>query len=262
MPGYELSRRSGTIGTPERPLSDLGLRSYLAYWVATLVRFFRKLLTVLPQGTSQIQTTGSPPDFSGRMLGNGASEGREDSISDSLSPTSSASSQNTANPNASKKKKKHKGWDGELPITYPSHPHSPSHPSYPHHPSSPHATAEADMIHIPPSLSAQKTFVVNGNEDGSAVMNVCVRCTLEDVGKATGLRVEDAAFALGEMGLLRRWGAAGSGSGSSSGVNSGGQGVGAGLEGYEIVVTRERVEQIAAERNVKHPCILMKHVLL
>lgn len=39
--GYELSRRAGKVGTPERPLSDLGLRSYLAYWISTLIRFFR-----------------------------------------------------------------------------------------------------------------------------------------------------------------------------------------------------------------------------
>ena len=45
--GYELSRRSGKIGTPERPLSDLGLRSYLTFWVSTLVRFFRCVISVL-----------------------------------------------------------------------------------------------------------------------------------------------------------------------------------------------------------------------
>lgn len=39
--GYELSRRAGKTGTPERPLSDLGLRSFLTYWIATLVQFFR-----------------------------------------------------------------------------------------------------------------------------------------------------------------------------------------------------------------------------
>jgi hypothetical protein len=41
--GYELSRRAGKLGTPERPLSDLGLRSYVAFWIAVLIRFFRTI---------------------------------------------------------------------------------------------------------------------------------------------------------------------------------------------------------------------------
>jgi len=50
---YELSRRAGKVGTPERPLSDLGLRSYLAYWIATIIRFLRRLLSVLPPSLTQ-----------------------------------------------------------------------------------------------------------------------------------------------------------------------------------------------------------------
>lgn len=35
---YHLSRSDDTPGTPERPLSDLGLKGYMAYWSAQLVR--------------------------------------------------------------------------------------------------------------------------------------------------------------------------------------------------------------------------------
>lgn len=45
-------RFSSTPGTPERPLSELGERGYLAFWTSTLVRYFRTVLE------SRFDTTG------------------------------------------------------------------------------------------------------------------------------------------------------------------------------------------------------------
>ncbi|KAG4968740.1 hypothetical protein JHK87_034391 [Glycine soja] len=39
---YELSKKEGKVGTPERPLSNLGLLSYIGYWTRVLLDILKK----------------------------------------------------------------------------------------------------------------------------------------------------------------------------------------------------------------------------
>jgi hypothetical protein len=97
-----------------------------------------------------------------------------------------------------------------------------------------------------PLFKSPRTFTTSQNLDGSATTHVVVKCTLADLARATNLRVEDAAFAMNECGLLRMRGK----NGSNVDVPD------------MIVVTREMVEQVARERGVKKACLILPHVLL
>ncbi|KAF5385612.1 hypothetical protein D9757_006804 [Collybiopsis confluens] len=272
---YELSRRAGKVGTPERPLSDLGLRSYLAFWVSTLVRFFRKLLEVMPvsnraissssnnSNNSIIITHGAPPDF--------RSPSRELSAVSAVSDEGGGvggvgrrgSSTSSFSSGMRRKKKRVKGWDGEV-------------------------SQEEDFVDdVDEKLAAFRTFVTTRNPDGSATVHLKVHCSLSDIAKATNLRVEDTAFALGEMGMLDKWGKGkkrrkregsrlnGNGNGYGDGdgdhkVHTNRTGNGEEGKGMEegngrgdqmIILTREMVEKAAKERGVKGLAVLnLNHI--
>jgi hypothetical protein len=87
-----------------------------------------------------------------------------------------------------------------------------------------------------------RTVQETANKDGSATSHVVVQCTLADLARATNLRLDDAAFALNECGLLERQ---------------------VGQDGKETVaITREMVDRVGAERKVKRMYMDLSHVLL
>ena len=49
----------------------------------------------------------------------------------------------------------------------------------------------------------QRWMRASVNSDGSVTTHAFVKCTLEDMSKATGIRMEDIAFALHESGMLK-----------------------------------------------------------
>ena len=133
--------------------------------------------------------------------------------------------------------------------------------------------------------TALRTVETRANADGSATTHVVVRCTLADVARACNLRVEDAAFALNECGLLVRrlppnpvpdanskhapnagdvdgGIEAGTGAGAAAGSNNITNNNNANNVGETLAITREMVEAVARERDVKRMCMDLAHVLL
>jgi histone acetyltransferase HTATIP/histone acetyltransferase MYST1 len=117
---------------------------------------------------------------------------------------------------------------------------------------------------------------MTANPNGSATVDVVLRCTLRDIARATNLRVEDAAFALNEIGLLALRLSSEDAeevrqtlrAEQDAGV---GAGAGAGTGGVEpaptdnankfVFISRSMVERVAADRKVKVPCMEVEYCI-
>ncbi|GJE92006.1 acyl-CoA N-acyltransferase [Phanerochaete sordida] len=233
---YELSKRAGKLGTPERPLSDLGLRSYMTYWIATIIRYLRRLLSVLPPDVKHLI---SPQKSSAGSSSDGSPTPNHDAVESVLSILSPpldddwpANGHGTA---PRRRKKSAKGWDGEAVMV---------------------SSNGLGALEEPDDLvMQQRVLQTTANADGSATTHLVVRCTLQELSTATGLRADDAAFALEECGLLRRRLRKKVERKTEDGLSERDE------EEY-IVVTRELVEAVATERRVKKMCMDLQHVLL
>ena len=124
------------------------------------------------------------------------------------------------------------------------------------------STGQARMnLNWPSSPSADPMFATHRrlepapNPDGSLTVHATVHCTLADIARATNLRVEDAAFALNECGLLvRRI--------RQNGPEDAEPEPEARAAEESLAITREMVEAVAKERDVKRMCMDLAHVLL
>ncbi|BGP51854.1 hypothetical protein JCM10450v2_007810 [Rhodotorula kratochvilovae] len=163
---YELSRRlSATPGSPERPLSDLGQKGYLAHWTAVLVRYFRAIFALRGEPPS-IDTLLSAAHDSTRSPSKGAGEGGDDEHLER---------------ERRKRLRRSKGWDGELPPGAATLAASP---------------AKAFTLR---GGSARPRSGIIDPADGSFTFPTA----LDDLARAVNLRADDVAFALVESGLAQ-----------------------------------------------------------
>ena len=158
-----------------------------------------------------------------------------------------------------KRKKSTKGWDGE--VVHPALRNSFLAEAdgalllYPRR-------SPVDSRHADPMFSTYRTLETTANADGSATTHAVVRCTLADIAQATGLRVEDAAFALNECGLLVRRRQIDEPRDREHGEEQADGGEEGETTNECVVISRAMVEAVAQERGVKKMCMDLAHVLL
>lgn len=186
-PGYELSRRySATPGTPERPLSELGQRGYLAYWISLLVRYFRAVFALRDRPPLIDEVISAPVRVSVSPAKNSQADDAED-----------VDEAERVERERKKRLRRSKGWDGELPSGGNLLAKSPANaftlrplPSVEPHAASPNGGGGGGE-------GCSSLEVVDGEEVFAFATG------LDELAHAVNMRSDDVAYALVESGLAR-----------------------------------------------------------
>ena len=195
-PGYELSRRySATPGTPERPLSELGQRGYLAYWISLLVRYFRAVFALRDRPPLIDDVISAPVGrVSVSLAKNSQAEDRANDGDDDDEEEAERVERERK-----KRLRRSKGWDGELPSGGNLLTKSPAKAF----------TLRPLLSSVVEAHAASPNGGGDGGEGSSSVEVVngeevfSFATGLDELAHAVNMRPDDVAYALVESGLAR-----------------------------------------------------------
>lgn len=106
-------------------------------------------------------------------------------------------------------------------------------------------SAAFDLLHKDSVYLQKRWMRTSANPDGSVTTHAFARCSLEDMSKATGMRMEDIAFALHQSGMLKHMEARNGTVGAKS----------------VVLISRTMVEDVAKRFNIKRMVLETQYVL-